>query len=143
MKIIDFHTHIYPHKIAEKAVSSVGEFYNLKMQGEGTAENLLKQGEKHNISNFVVHSVAVTPSHVQTINDYIASECEQHSEFYGFGVSIISHRITFGNATDPVRIHPLKRDAVLCAHHSSVVCLVSGKYCFNLLFIASCQLCHV
>ena len=25
---------------AEKAVSSVGEFYNLKMQGEGTAENL-------------------------------------------------------------------------------------------------------
>lgn len=85
MKIIDFHTHIYPHKIAEKAVSSVGEFYNLKMQGDGTAENLLKQGEKHNISNFVVHSVAVTPSHVQTINDYIASECEQHSEFYGFG----------------------------------------------------------
>ena len=73
MKIIDFHTHIYPHKIAEKAVSSVGEFYNLKMQGEGTAENLLKQGEKHNISNFVVHSVAVTPSHVQTINDYIAN----------------------------------------------------------------------
>ena len=53
MKIIDFHTHIYPHKIAEKAVSSVGEFYNLKMQGEGTAENLLKQGKKHNISNFV------------------------------------------------------------------------------------------
>lgn len=85
MKIIDFHTHIYPPKIAERAVSSVGEFYNLKMDGKGVAENLIKQGEGCNVANYVVHSVAVTAAHVETINNYIASECEAHKEFYGFG----------------------------------------------------------
>lgn len=85
MDIIDFHAHIYPEKIAAKAVKSVGEFYNIEMDGAGTSETLIKEGEKCNIKKYVVHSVAVTPSHVATINDYIASECEAHGEFYGFG----------------------------------------------------------
>ena len=31
MDIIDFHAHIYPDKIAEKASHSVGEFYSIPM----------------------------------------------------------------------------------------------------------------
>ncbi len=86
MKIIDFHTHIYPDKISQKAVKSVGDFYSLDMSGgDGTAQYLLKSGKKAGITNFVVHSVAVDGAHVKTINDYIASECKLHSEFYGFG----------------------------------------------------------
>lgn len=113
MKIIDFHTHIYPHKIAEKAVASVGDFYNLEMQGEGTVENLLKLGKKHNISNYVVHSVAVTPHHVQTINDYISSECEKYSEFYGFGTMHAGYEDKIGEVQrltnlglKGIKIHP-------------------------------------
>lgn len=85
MKIIDFHAHIYPQKIARKAVESVGDFYNIKMDGEGTAESLLEGGKKCGIDGYVVHSVAVTASRVEAINDYIACECKAHKEFFGFG----------------------------------------------------------
>ncbi len=83
MEIIDFHAHIYPEKIAEKAVSSVGEFYNIKMDGRGTAKTLIEENKE--VSAFVVHSVAVAPKTVVAINDFISSECEKHSNFYGFG----------------------------------------------------------
>ncbi len=83
MEIIDFHAHIYPEKIAEKAVSSVGDFYNIKMEGRGTAEALIKQGE--GIDAFVVHSVAVSERTVVAINDFISTECKKHSNFNGFG----------------------------------------------------------
>ena len=85
MKIIDFHTHIYPEKIAEKAVESVGEFYGIGMDGKGTAKDLLKEGKESGVTDYVVHSVALTASRVEAINDYIASECKTHKEFHGFG----------------------------------------------------------
>lgn len=84
MRVIDFHCHIYPQKIAQKAVKSVGEFYNIDMNADGTAEELIKSGEKCGITNYVVHSVAIDKDHVKTINDYITSECECHKEFVGF-----------------------------------------------------------
>ena len=49
MDIIDFHAHIYPEKIASKAVKSVGEFYNIEMDGSGTAEELINEGKKCNV----------------------------------------------------------------------------------------------
>ena len=85
MKIIDFHTHIYPEKIAQKAVESVGEFYGIGMDGKGTAKDLLKEGKESGVTDYVVHSVALTASRVEAINDYIASECKTHKEFHGFG----------------------------------------------------------
>ncbi len=85
MEIIDFHAHIYPEKIAKKAAESIGEFYKIDMSGLGTAENLIKSGSKAGITGYTVHSVAVDAAHVETINNYIASECETHPEFYGFG----------------------------------------------------------
>ena len=68
MKLIDFHAHIYPEKIAQKAVESVGNFYNIPMDGNGTAEHLLSQGKEFSVSGYVVHSVAVDENHVQTVN---------------------------------------------------------------------------
>lgn len=84
MKIIDFHTHIYPPKIAEKAVASVGDFYNIPMCGEGTAENLLEHGRKCGVTGYVILPVAVTSQNVEHINNFAAEECSKHPEFYGF-----------------------------------------------------------
>ena len=85
MDIIDFHVHIYPDKIADRAVKSVGDFYNLDMDGTGTAEKVLADNKRLGVKASVVHSVAVSASRVEAINDYIASECKAHKEFYGFG----------------------------------------------------------
>lgn len=85
MEIMDFHAHIYPEKIADKAVKSVGEFYNIPMDFDGTAENLITQGKKAGVSRFLVHSVATVPRQVVSINDFISEQCKNHKELTGFG----------------------------------------------------------
>ena len=44
MKIANAHTHIFPSKIAGKAVKAIGDFYDLHMGGGGTSETLIKDG---------------------------------------------------------------------------------------------------
>lgn len=85
MKIIDFHAHIYPDKIAEKASQATGDFYNIKPACTGTAEELLSAGQKAGISHFVLLPVATKPEQVNSINHFILDEVKTHNEFYGFG----------------------------------------------------------
>lgn len=84
MTVIDVHAHIYPEKIAERAVDAVGDFYLVNMYGQGTAAHLLASQQHAPISHFVVHSVATKPSGVATINNFIAEQCREHPEFIGF-----------------------------------------------------------
>lgn len=86
MEIMDFHAHIYPEKIAEKATKSVGRFYKIEMQNlTGTSAELIEKGEKAGINRFLVHSVATKPEQVENINDFIAGECKAHKQLTGFG----------------------------------------------------------
>ncbi len=82
--IVDFHTHIYPAKIAHTAVDAISQFYSIAMSGQGTSEHLLQEGGKIGVSRYVVHSVATTPAQVVSINDFIARETQAHPEFVGF-----------------------------------------------------------
>ncbi len=85
MTAIDCHCHIYPQRIAERAVQSVGDFYAIEMDAsEGTGEGLLASCEGSPITHHVVHSVATKPGNVESINDFIAAQCREHPEFIGF-----------------------------------------------------------
>lgn len=83
--IIDFHAHIYPEKIAEKATNSISTFYNIPMAYNGSVEKLLESGKKINVEHYIVHSTATKPAQVTHINDFIISQCQQHKCFVGFG----------------------------------------------------------
>lgn len=83
--IIDFHAHIYPDKIAEKATKSIGDFYNAPMQYNGHPEELLESGRKIGVEKYIVHSTATKPMQVESINNFIIDEMHKHSEFIGFG----------------------------------------------------------
>lgn len=86
MKIIDFHTHIYPDKIAERATEAIGKFYDIEMDRVGSVSNLLKYSERAGITNCVVHSVATSAQQVERINDFITAEVGAHPDkLYGFG----------------------------------------------------------
>lgn len=86
MKIIDFHTHIYPDKIADRATVAIGNFYNLQMERVGSLQTLLENSEKAGIDRCVVHSVATSPKQVETINDFIKAEVDAHPDrLSGFG----------------------------------------------------------
>lgn len=75
---IDAHCHIYPEKIAAKAVNGTDDFYGEKSVGTGTVSNLIELGEAAGIDRFVVQSVATTPHQVKSINDFIASEVNKN-----------------------------------------------------------------
>ena len=84
--IIDAHAHIYPAKIAAKAVDAIGSFYNLAMNGVGTSDDLVASGARAGITHFLVHSAATVPEQVRPINDSIAGECAKRpGAFCGFG----------------------------------------------------------
>ena len=85
VEIIDFHAHIYPDKIAEKASQATGDFYGITPAYSGTSKELLTSGKAAGISRFVLLPVATKPDQVSHINDFIADEVSAHNEFYGFG----------------------------------------------------------
>ena len=83
--IIDFHAHIYPEKIAEKATEAIGAFYDAKAATHGDPENLIKIGSKIGVEKYIVHSCATKVNQVPSINNYILEQCALHKEFVGFG----------------------------------------------------------
>ena len=84
--LIDSHAHIYPEKIAGKAVSSVGAFYDIGMRRGGTAEDLLKTGQRAGVTHYVVHSVATSAKQVPSINQFISESVRAYpNAFIGLG----------------------------------------------------------
>lgn len=85
-KVINAHCHIYPEKIASRAVIGIRDFYDLDMSLNGTVDDLLKDGAKVGAVHYLIHSVATTPKQVRSINEFIAETANQHPDlFTGFG----------------------------------------------------------
>ncbi len=78
--IIDAHAHIFPDKIAEKAVEGIGSFYGMIMRFDGKIESLLKVGDRAGVDKFIVQSVATTPAQVEHINDFIAGAVKENPD---------------------------------------------------------------
>ena len=72
MYVIDAHCHIYPEKIAAKAVAGTDTFYDTVARCDGTVNSLMKINEQVGIDHSLVQSVATTPRQVRSINSFIA-----------------------------------------------------------------------
>jgi predicted TIM-barrel fold metal-dependent hydrolase len=83
--IIDIHAHIFPEKVAARAVESIGKYYGLTMTGKGTASDLLKSGSRINACKYIVHSTATKVEQVRSINNFIAAKQAENDSFIGFG----------------------------------------------------------
>jgi len=112
--MIDFHSHIYPDAIAEKATMGVEKFYDIEMDRVGTVSALLESGDEAGIGRFVVHSVATTPKQVSSINRFVSEQCTLYPDrLIGFG-TLHPKLEDFGAALDEleslslrgVKIHP-------------------------------------
>ena len=83
---IDFHCHVYPAKIAQKAAHATGDFYGEGVNGEGTLEDLLATSEQSGTDFFVIQSVATTPHQVHSINRFISDLAKENPDrVLGFG----------------------------------------------------------
>ncbi len=86
MKLIDFHTHVYPDAIAPKAAQSIRTFYSLGNDTmDGTVQMLLEKGSAVGTTQYVILPVAMRPDRTRHINDFILQTLTEHPNFFGFG----------------------------------------------------------
>lgn len=85
--IIDFHTHTFPDKIAQRAIEKLEGFGNIYSCSNGTASGLLDSMEKAGIDISVELPVATAERQVISINDGVIAKLEN---FSGKGI------LTFG-----------------------------------------------
>lgn len=83
-EIIDTHCHIYPEKIADKAVQAISDFYSIPMSHDGLVRSLKSSGAKIGVTKYVVHSLATTAHQVSRINDFILSCTRSDGDLIGF-----------------------------------------------------------
>ncbi len=74
--VIDSHCHIYPEKIAAKAVGGTDKFYGVVSSERGVGCELAEKRLEWGVDGFVVQSVATTARQVKSINEFIAAEVE-------------------------------------------------------------------
>ena len=117
--IIDSHCHVYPEKIAARAVESTDQFYDTHAHGKGTVTDLLTAGAAAGCDGYVIQSVASTPHHVESINRFIvtaiaeAEAAGHHGRLTGLGTLHPDHpdlrgamEAIVGSGLHGVKLHP-------------------------------------
>ena len=143
-KIIDIHTHTYPDAIAERAVRSLGNFYNFDVRCAGTYADLEAQAEASKGSEtetvgFLLFSVATNAHQVQKVNSSIAALAElsrshgyetvgfagMHQDYPDFAGEL-ERCISLG--LKGVKIHPdIQRMDILCDRMFELCEIIEGR----------------
>ena len=82
--VIDFHTHVFPDKIAEKTIPYLMEKGNIRSFGNGTLSNLKEKMSESKTDISVVLPVCTKPSQFDSINKF-ALELNKFDNIYSFG----------------------------------------------------------
>lgn len=86
--IIDFHTHCFPDKIAEKAIRSLSETSGLMPYTDGTIQGLKNLMKKDGVDISVVQSIATNAHQQASVNNF--AESVQSAQIMAFG-SVYPH----------------------------------------------------
>jgi len=70
--ILDFHTHIFPDKIAKKTIDYLSEKGGIPPFSDGSVSGLLEEMEKASVDIAITLPVMTNPSQFETINHYAA-----------------------------------------------------------------------
>ncbi len=112
--VIDFHTHVYPDKIAEKTINTLMKSApNVKVFTKGTLDSLLESMKKYGIDRSVILPVATRKGQFDTINRFALDINKKYSELVSFGGihpddDNIENKLIFlkENGFKGVKIHP-------------------------------------
>lgn len=85
MKRIDFHTHIFPDKIAAKAIAKLEACSQTNAHTDGTLAGLERSMQQGDIALSVVQPVATAPSQVISSNDFAHKLNQTHANIHSFG----------------------------------------------------------
>jgi len=88
IKVVDFHTHIFPDRLASLAISNLENAANSNAFFDGTVDGLQKNMEQNGIDYSLCLPIITNPRHTQKINDYaifINNNQDQYANIYSFG----------------------------------------------------------
>lgn len=72
VKIVDFHVHAFPDAVAERALASLSQAYQMEPIVDGTISGLTDLMERTGVDYSVIQPVATKPTQVEGINDWAA-----------------------------------------------------------------------
>ena len=68
--VIDFHTHIFPDTLAQRAVSKLAKTSGIPNQTDGTLQDTLNKMAEWGVDTAVCHNIATKPNQENTINSW-------------------------------------------------------------------------
>ncbi len=83
-EIIDAHTHIFPEKVADRAVQRLGEAYDARPVRRPVLEGLVAEMDEAGVERSVFAPVSTRPGQVPSINDFALGLVE-HPRIIPFG----------------------------------------------------------
>lgn len=115
---IDFHTHIFPEKIADRTIAFLSAKSGVKNNTDGTADGLVSSMDKAGIDLSVVMPVATKPSQFDSITKYACLVNEKYAgRLFSFGgIHPYSEnykqelRIIKENGLKGIKLHPDYQD---------------------------------
>lgn len=78
--IVDFHTHIFPEKIAARTIEKLENAANVKAFTDGREESLVSSMEEAGVDVSVILPVVTRPEQFNTVNEFAAQLNEKYQE---------------------------------------------------------------
>ena len=85
LKIIDFHTHVYPDKIASRTVAALSAAADVTAYTDGTLDGLFQSMKQAGIGKSVILPVATRKDQFESINRFAKDINDRYSEVISFG----------------------------------------------------------
>lgn len=86
MRYIDIHTHVFPEKIAGKAIEFLEDYYHHQWPGAGSRDDLLKAMDAAGVEKSLIFSCATKAEQVMPANDFLEKlQNESGGRFIAFG----------------------------------------------------------
>lgn len=83
--IIDFHTHAFPDRVAEKAIPKLASIGGIECFGDGTVSSLISRMDKWNIDRAVVLNIATNPKQQTNVNNFAIEVNSTSDRLYALG----------------------------------------------------------
>lgn len=83
--VFDFHTHVFPDKIAAKTIDKLEGYANIKAFTDGTLEGLKKSMKAGNIDCSIILPVLTKAEQFHTVNQYAALLNQREENLISFG----------------------------------------------------------
>ncbi len=83
--LIDFHTHAFPDKVAEKAIPKLAGIGGIEPYGDGTVPSLLSRMDEWGVDRAVILNIATNPKQQTNVNNFAIEINSTSDRLYALG----------------------------------------------------------